>query len=404
MTEPTFKVVPVHAEHPSSYKPQGLHPVHLGDSFADGRYTVTHKLGHGKSSTIWVVHDAHDDSLKSLKIIAAWKSDTEVQVLQHLEANFDEQEEGSQHVARMFDAFIHEGPNGKHQCIVGEILGPDLGSYVGDYWETDCFPPDMVRRLFGQTALGVRYLHQRGVVHGDLHQGNVLLRLPMDWGSLEKELDKPEKYDYGPDSHSPHRPKYLVSGIGDNYKLLRLCLQQPYIKITDFSESIIPALPDPPLIASPLVLRPPEALLGFLKHATIQSDIWALAVLCHMLFCNGLSLFHYGDMMLHDIVLNLGKFPEPWWSSWAGHKDFDEDGRAIRGPTKSIFLKFKSSILRDAEEGKALKEMLRAMVRYDATSRITAEQVLASEWVQTYCRPQMKAEVKFVVENIDGGD
>ncbi|KAF7316214.1 Protein kinase [Mycena indigotica] len=394
----------IDAENPYNYQPQGFHPIHIGDSFSDGRYTVLHKLGHGKSSTIWVVHDANDNSLKSLKVVAAWRSDTEVQVLRHLEANFDEQEEGSQHVARMFDAFIHEGPNGRHQCIVGEVLGPNLASYVGNFWASERFPPEMVRRMFGQIALGVRYLHKRDVAHGDLHQGNILLRLPITWrtaSDVEQDLGVAGEHEYGADLTSPHQPRYLVPGMCDDPYLLQLCLRQPHIKICDFSESSIPTLTDPPYLASPLILRPPEAILGFLEHPTLQSDIWALAVLCHLLFANGRSLFYRGDKMLLDMVLNLGKLPEELWTSWPGHTDFDDQGRAIRGPNVSIFLKFGFETIPEGKERKVLETLLRSMVCYDTQKRLTAEQVVVSEWVAEYCRPQMGPEVTYVVENMD---
>lgn len=37
------------------YRPGGLHPVSLGDTFCEGKYKVIRKLGAGCSSTIWLV-------------------------------------------------------------------------------------------------------------------------------------------------------------------------------------------------------------------------------------------------------------------------------------------------------------------------------------------------------------
>jgi serine/threonine-protein kinase SRPK3 len=36
----------------SKYRPGGFHPVHLGDTFKGGRYTIHHKLGWGGFSTV----------------------------------------------------------------------------------------------------------------------------------------------------------------------------------------------------------------------------------------------------------------------------------------------------------------------------------------------------------------
>ena len=43
------------------YVPGGFHPVALGDTFMDGRYTVRHKLGHGGYSTVWLARDNEDE-------------------------------------------------------------------------------------------------------------------------------------------------------------------------------------------------------------------------------------------------------------------------------------------------------------------------------------------------------
>jgi serine/threonine protein kinase len=36
------------------YRPGGLHPVNLGDTFHDGKYKVIRKLGDGSYSTVWL--------------------------------------------------------------------------------------------------------------------------------------------------------------------------------------------------------------------------------------------------------------------------------------------------------------------------------------------------------------
>lgn len=41
----------------SRYRPGGFHPITLGNSFKQGRYTVVHKLGYGGFSTVWVAYD-----------------------------------------------------------------------------------------------------------------------------------------------------------------------------------------------------------------------------------------------------------------------------------------------------------------------------------------------------------
>ena len=40
-----------------TYRPGGLHPINLGDTFKDGQYRVIRKLGHGSFSTVWLARD-----------------------------------------------------------------------------------------------------------------------------------------------------------------------------------------------------------------------------------------------------------------------------------------------------------------------------------------------------------
>lgn len=39
------------------YKKGGYHPIHIGDKFKDGQYTIVRKLGWGHFSTVWLVKD-----------------------------------------------------------------------------------------------------------------------------------------------------------------------------------------------------------------------------------------------------------------------------------------------------------------------------------------------------------
>lgn len=40
------------------YRPGGLHPVNLGDTFKNEQYRVILKLGYGSYSTVWLARDA----------------------------------------------------------------------------------------------------------------------------------------------------------------------------------------------------------------------------------------------------------------------------------------------------------------------------------------------------------
>ncbi|KAF7307321.1 Protein kinase [Mycena indigotica] len=391
-------------EYEEEYEPGGLHPVHIGDTFADGRYQVVNKLGNGYSSTIWLVRDSTSTNYASLKILEARRSEspTELHVLEHLEATFDAQDEGSKHVVRMLDHFLHQGPNGIHLCIVQELLGPSLALDVKLFWAISYLPESTSSRLVGQLILAVAYLHKRGIAQGDLHAGNILLCLP---SPLDPDIDFTTVVSNTgelPSEPSPHKPRYLVEPVTQRLgsDLLQSCMIKPYIKLCDFSESYMTNMVDPPKFGSPHILRPPEGILTKLPHATLESDIWALAVAIYQLLTSGGLLFsEYDDSILEDMVLTLGKLPEPLWSKWANRACFfDEEVNPviqafnIKAQTTSFRQKVRGWT-RDEGKISALAAMFETMARYDAQSRSRASELVQSDWMTNYCRPYMGDDV-----------
>jgi serine/threonine-protein kinase SRPK3 len=167
------------------YRPGGFHPVHLNDTFENGRYTVLHKLGYGAYSTVWLVKDHSSGKYASLKIFAAdaliWSqagnspvsSDDETKVLLHLQSELIN-DEGKDYVIRLLNYFEHKGPNGVHRCIVTEVLGPNLNADLEDLYPTEILPPEVARRFAHQVGLGLKFLQNRGVVHGGKSNFEVL--------------------------------------------------------------------------------------------------------------------------------------------------------------------------------------------------------------------------------------
>lgn len=161
-------------ENLNAYCAGGFHPVHLNDTFKNGRYTVVHKLGSGQYSTVWLVKDSSNGKYESLKILAAdaskWSGKSsaadEAKVLSRLRDSVQGDDEGRDYVMKFLDSFDHEGPNGVHLCIVTEVLGPTLGSDVEELYPNEIFPAEIATRFVYQLGLGVRFLHKRGVVHG----------------------------------------------------------------------------------------------------------------------------------------------------------------------------------------------------------------------------------------------
>ena len=180
------------------YKEGGYHPVFIGEMLI-GRYVVLQKLGWGHFSTVWLVKDIKYETYVAIKI--------QKSASHYLEAAFDEVEilqkgvkqaekplwfkdlreldEGRRksysredcYTVQLLNAFIYQGPYGKHFCMVFEILGVNLLEIIKRY-KYKGIPINLCRKMARQILIGLHYLHsQCGIIHTDLKPENVLLCL-----------------------------------------------------------------------------------------------------------------------------------------------------------------------------------------------------------------------------------
>lgn len=73
----------------------------------------------------------------------------------------------SNYIVQLLDAFTHKGPNGVHQCLVFELLGPSVDKVLSDYHESqDELDPETVLRISTQLLKAVKFIHSAGMCHG----------------------------------------------------------------------------------------------------------------------------------------------------------------------------------------------------------------------------------------------
>ena len=169
----------IHPHEPlERYIPGGFHPVVLGDALHDGRYIVQHKLGYGGFSTVWLASDEQDRESAhryvSIKIKSSSASemgidaDPEVLRLRKLEDHYLQgPQEKPRTYVQLLDTFSHEGPNGHHNCLVTELLGPSIGSVCSLYALLgQTLRPETVMRASRQLLHAVGFIHQVGLAHG----------------------------------------------------------------------------------------------------------------------------------------------------------------------------------------------------------------------------------------------
>ncbi|KAF5327327.1 hypothetical protein D9619_004016 [Psilocybe cf. subviscida] len=398
---------------PKFYRPGGFHPVHIGDAFKDGRYIIVHSLGSGTYGSVWLANDSSTKTYVALKILAADAAqrsgnihsvDEELEILSQLRDSANET--GSDAVMRLFDHFLHTGPNGTHQCIVTELLGPTIdsaeeeGYFQGLTWSVR-------RTIIMQIVYAIRFLHGNNIAHGDLHLKNILFNYPklssMSTGDITRYFGEVETADLkypdniGRDEAPPHAPLYYI-GMPDPEPLLRLCLNDPTgvrIKICDFSESSIVTEEIQPKRANvPAIYRAPEVLLRRLSTPAFAADIWALAVLFYFIASGGQCLFlaqspfrgAFTDELLKEIVLCMGKLPEPLWSEWEARAQyFNEDG-ILDGQEAGTQPLFQCRLLiTDDEEFMLFEQVLTSMLILEPTMRATIDDVINSTWFVRYC-------------------
>jgi hypothetical protein len=190
-------------------------------AFSICSYVIIKKLGWGHFSTVWMVHDH-----KPEKPVTQWSSDPryessfqyvalkvqksaehyteaaldEVELLdsiaqerrsaEHLLANNPAQKQpkdadgviitsnltNAQHVATFKDSFFHSGPNGKHMCMVFNMLGCNLLSVIKAY-NYQGLPIPIVKKIIKGVCRGLDFLHRKcKIIHTDLKPENVLLQ------------------------------------------------------------------------------------------------------------------------------------------------------------------------------------------------------------------------------------
>ena len=180
------------------YKEGGYHPVFVGECLI-GRYVVLQKLGWGHFSTVWLCKDLKYDTYVAIKLQKSAShyleaAFDEVEILQkavkHSEteawyADLKRLDKGRKknynrddcYTVQLLNAFIYQGPYGKHFCMVFEILGVNLLEIIKRY-KYKGIPIHLCRKMARQMLLGLHYLHKHcGIIHTDLKPENVMLCL-----------------------------------------------------------------------------------------------------------------------------------------------------------------------------------------------------------------------------------
>ncbi|ATY60334.1 kinase domain-containing [Cordyceps militaris] len=343
-----------------NYEPGGFHPVHLGDTFDDGRYRIVHKLGAGGFSTVWLARDEKDKKWVALKIVAARHSipTAEKSSLTHAMLPVD----GKQRVVVHRRQFTFDGPNGHHLCLILPVLGPSM-SDLSYHWNCR-LTPWMARRAAYQAVRAVADLHSQGLCHGgqfpldvfllnfgreanrvlDVTTGNLLLGM-IDIDCYEEN----DIYDLfgrpvtgvleteNGEMPGPEAPRYIVGNI--DFLSAPSDILELDIKLMDFDQCFPISSPPSKMLGTPVDFLAPEVAMGL--EPGPASDVWALGCCIFRLragdgpFSSPFEVTCPADLVGFVLDTLGGDVPPSW-------QDTLWDSRGM--PTK------------DASKGKPLKE------------------------------------------------
>ena len=248
----------------------------------------------------------------------------------------------------------------------------------------------------------------------DLHLGNALLRLPHTLVDLpaddfyEKtshpELIKVKRRDGG--DLTANVPSHAVERvvIGSEYE--ELDMDQSRILLSDFGESFRADETVRLESRTPLFFKAPEHLLPAGSTAvTFSSDIWSLACMIFPL----MGQRHLFQMFFPDENSTLrnqmdafGAMPAEVFDKWADRGSFFTDDQQPIGRKlgESFAESLDIAITRPRkqfaqgelghEELQAFEKLLRSMFQLAPEKRISAQEVLESEWMVQWALPDLK--------------
>ncbi|KAF8465285.1 kinase-like domain-containing protein [Kalaharituber pfeilii] len=391
----------VPAEDVEDYKPGGFHPLLLGERLENDRYEILHKLGFGAFGTVWLAKDMVNNRNVSIKVIVAQQSDEhssrELRILRHLSRS-TRSHAGKRYIPTLIDNFYLHGPNGRHLCLVMDVVGP-TASFFQEQSKWGRSTPKLAQMASRQLMLAVDYLHQCGVAHGDIHVGNVLFRYP----GLDTLADDRMKYVLGEpetglvtridgDPCGPNVPKYLVMATEYNSK-------NPFpdfneIQLIDFGGAFFINEP-PQTLDTPLSLQSPEQI--FQRPLTQAVDIWSLgSTICELV--TGQPPFRVmSEIEFPQLFAKvLGDVPEAWVHEAIEKKLFTNDEihkhddrlkywRPLEGHIEYLYSRYGEAHNDESEERfspkamSALAKCLRSMLVVDPAKRATSQQLLSGE-------------------------
>jgi serine/threonine protein kinase len=176
-------------------------------------------------------------------IAKANSSVTELSILEKI-SSAASKDPDSKHITILLDEFQHEGPNGKHQCLVFEAMGATAASLVEElpenkpkmYGKVERYPKWIAKKILLHALRGLAFLHRNGVVHGDIQPGNLLFSI--------QGIDNIEEDELVQNESTTAIPLQRLDGKMDRWAPKNLYLQQSLHDRVELTTELVVKLSD----------------------------------------------------------------------------------------------------------------------------------------------------------------
>ncbi|KAJ5422613.1 hypothetical protein N7491_011058 [Penicillium cf. griseofulvum] len=272
-----------------------------------------------------------------------------------------------------------KGPNGVHQCLVFELLGPSVDKVLSDYHESqDKLEPEIVLRISTQLLKAVKFIHSAGICHGDISGRNIAFSCSHLSKKTDEELFKVLGY---PEVEPLERLDGTPLGNELPAQLVKVAdwtewidEDEEDIRLLDFGESFYQGQ-EPAKLAQPGSLRAPETI--FTDFFDYRVDLWRTGSMIYSFLFTNWPFWYLGEdeVLMSQMIGFVEKLPAEWqpkWESMVKSTSHDLEPEEDDGTSK-LEKKFATLANPTLE---SLLHVIQGLMRFLPSTRITAEYAL----------------------------